>query len=99
MRLELLRMFTGRQYSKLYFQFLLGSELSLPVMSDSISPQKDNAEHEEDPKDLVPDHLPLPDEIADLSAAEQAKLNRLVTRRLDLTLLPVVFILFLLNIL
>lgn len=68
-------------------------------MSETISPQKDNAEHFESPKDLVPDNLPLPDEIADLSAAEQSKLNRLVTRRLDLTLLPTVFILFLLNIL
>ncbi|KAI7778671.1 hypothetical protein LA080_001906 [Diaporthe eres] len=68
-------------------------------MSETISPHKDNAEHSENPKDLIPDNLPLPDEIADLSAAEQAKLNRLVTRRLDLTLLPTVFILFLLNIL
>lgn len=68
-------------------------------MSETISPQKDNAEHTENPKDLIPDNLPLPDEIADLSAAEQAKLNRLVARRLDLTLLPAVFILFLLNIL
>lgn len=68
-------------------------------MSETISPHKDNAEHSENPKDLIPDNLPLPDEIADLSAAEEAKLNRLVTRRLDLTLLPTVFILFLLNIL
>lgn len=68
-------------------------------MSDTIAPQKDNAEHFEDPKALVPDNLPLPDELADLTAAEQAKLNRMVTRRLDLTLLPTVFILFLLNIL
>lgn len=68
-------------------------------MSETITPHKDDAEHFEDPKDLVPDNLPLPDGIADLSAAEQAQLNRQVTRRLDLTLLPAVFILFLLNIL
>lgn len=68
-------------------------------MSETISPQKDDAEHFENPKDLVPDNLPLPDEITDLSADEQIQLNRLVTRRLDLTLLPTVFILFLLNIL
>lgn len=68
-------------------------------MSETITPQKDDAEHYENPKNLVPDSLPLPDEIADLSAAEQAQLNRQVTRVLDLTLLPVVFILFLLNIL
>lgn len=68
-------------------------------MSEVITPKKDDATHHEDPKDLIPDNLPLPDEIADLSEAEQAQLNRQLTRRLDLTLLPVVFILFLLNIL
>lgn len=68
-------------------------------MSETISPQKDDAAHCENPKDLVPDNLPLPDEIADLSEAEQVQLNRRLTRTLDLTLLPVVFILFLLNIL
>ncbi|KAH8880528.1 MFS general substrate transporter [Thozetella sp. PMI_491] len=48
---------------------------------------------------LLPDELPPPEELADLSNEELKALERGLTRRLDLTLMPVVFLLFLLNIL
>ena len=68
-------------------------------MTDAIGISKDNVEHIDKPRALLPDELPLPDEIAQLDETELRKLDRKLTRRLDLTLLPAVFILFLLNIL
>lgn len=62
-----------------------------------------SAEHVDDLKPhagaLLPDELPLPDEIAHLSQEEQRWLERSLVRRLDVTVMPVVFLLFLLNIL
>lgn len=71
-------------------------------MSDIIGQRKNVTEHVNNLKSkrpLLPDELPLPDEIAHLSREEQRRLERSLVRRLDLTLMPVVFILFLLNIL
>jgi hypothetical protein len=68
-------------------------------MSDTITHPKDHAEHIDKPAPLLPDELPLPDEIAHLSRDECKRLERSLTRRLDCTLMPVIFILFLLNIL
>ena len=68
-------------------------------MTDAIGISKDDVEHTDKPRALLPDELPLPDEIAQLDETELRKLDRKLTRRLDLTLLPAVFILFLLNIL
>lgn len=68
-------------------------------MSDAISRTKDDAEHIDKHKHLLPDDLPLPEELAHLTHHEQRRMERRVTRRLDMTLMPVVFILFLLNIL
>lgn len=68
-------------------------------MSDAIGAIKDDVEHIDKPRALLPDDLPLPEEIAQMDHAELTKLERKLTRRLDLTLLPAVFILFLLNIL
>lgn len=68
-------------------------------MSDTITPPKDHAEHIDKAAHLLPDELPLPEEIAHLTRDECKRLERKLTRRLDFTLMPVVFILFLLNIL
>lgn len=70
-------------------------------MSDAITQRKNDAEYVDNLKSgpLLPDELPLPDEIAHLSQEEQRWLERSLVRRLDVTVMPVVFILFLLNIL
>ncbi|KAK9784537.1 hypothetical protein SCARD494_12792 [Seiridium cardinale] len=69
-------------------------------MSDSIACHKDDTEHcDSKPLHLLPDELPLPDELAHLTRDECRQLERRLTRRLDCTLMPVVFLLFLLNIL
>lgn len=68
-------------------------------MSDAIAKEGDNVEHTEKQRYMLPDDLPLPDEIADLTQDELRKLDRSLTWKLDLTMMPTVFILFLLNIL
>lgn len=68
-------------------------------MSEAIQEQKFDSEHTEKRRALQPDELPLPQELENLSADELKVLDRGLTRRLDLTLMPAVFILFLLNIL
>ncbi|KAH8658361.1 major facilitator superfamily domain-containing protein [Xylariales sp. PMI_506] len=70
-------------------------------MTDDIQQRKISAEHDEDlkPRILHPDELPLPEELADTSNDELRQLERGLVRRLDLSLMPVVFLLFLLNIL
>jgi len=68
-------------------------------MSDNIETSKVVAEHADKLRHLLPDELPLPEEISFLSADEERQLNQRLTKTLDMTLLPVVFILFLLNIL
>ena len=68
-------------------------------MTDLIE-RKDGADEQlEKPSYLLPDELPLPEELAHLSHDEQTQLEKRLTKRLDSTLLPVVFLLFLLNIL
>ncbi|KAK8038339.1 hypothetical protein PG994_015106 [Apiospora phragmitis] len=57
------------------------------------------AEQVDKPQYLLPDGLPLPDELAHLSQEEERNLNRRLTKMLDIILMPIVFILFLLNIL
>lgn len=68
-------------------------------MSDTITSPKGDIEHDDKPRQLLPDDLPLPDEIGHLTSDDRERLERLLTRRLDMTLMPVVFLLFLLNIL
>ncbi|KAK8136132.1 hypothetical protein PG984_004072 [Apiospora sp. TS-2023a] len=68
-------------------------------MSDSIKHPQAVSEHVDKPQHLLPDDLPLPTELAHLSRDEENRLYRSLTKRLDMTLMPVVFILFLLNIL
>ncbi|KAF4433519.1 putative transporter [Colletotrichum fructicola] len=68
-------------------------------MADAIQEQKYEAEHAEKRRALQPDELPLPQELEHLGGDELRLLDRSLTRRLDLTLMPTVFILFLLNIL
>ena len=68
-------------------------------MSDQIVPNKVDIEHDEKDHHILPDDLPLPEEIAHLSRDEVKALERSLTRRLDFTLMPTVFTLFLLNIL
>lgn len=68
-------------------------------MSDVITTAKHDAEHLDKPVHLLPDDLPLPEEISHLSRDDCKHLERRLTRRLDSTLMPVVFLLFLLNIL
>lgn len=70
-------------------------------MSDVITPRKHDAEHVDDVKaaPLLPDELPLPDEIVHLTQEEQQWMEKSLVRRLDLSVMPVVFLLFLLNIL
>lgn len=46
----------------------------------------------------LPDDLPLPDSLSNLEPDELRRLERSLVRRLDYTLLPVVLLLFLLNI-
>lgn len=68
-------------------------------MSDQIIPSKADVEHDEKHHHILPDDLPLPDEVAHLTPEEIKAAEKSLTRRLDLTLMPTVFILFLLNIL
>ncbi|ETS81701.1 hypothetical protein PFICI_06703 [Pestalotiopsis fici W106-1] len=68
-------------------------------MSDTITAPKHTAEHVDKCTQLLPDELPLPDEISHLTQDDRKRLERQLTRRLDFTMMPVVFILFLLNIL
>ncbi|KAF6808785.1 hypothetical protein CPLU01_15618 [Colletotrichum plurivorum] len=68
-------------------------------MSETIQEQRFDAEHTEKRRALQPDDLPLPQELENLNEDELKVLGRGLTRRLDLTLMPAVFILFLLNIL
>ncbi|KAF2656246.1 MFS general substrate transporter [Lophiostoma macrostomum CBS 122681] len=67
-------------------------------MEDVIVPQKPSLEATEIIKPAF-DDLPLPDELAHLGPEEQRQLERSLVRRLDCTLMPVVALLFLLNIL
>ncbi len=68
-------------------------------MSDAIGVKKNDVEHVDKAQARLPDELPLPEEIAHLDENEIKKLEKRLTRLLDFTLMPVVFILFLLNIL
>ncbi|KAL1865061.1 hypothetical protein VTK73DRAFT_5516 [Phialemonium thermophilum] len=68
-------------------------------MTDLIERKDSNTEHVEKSPYLRPDELPLPEPLAHLTQDEQRQMERRLTRRLDSTLLPVVFLLFLLNIL
>ncbi|KAI1083105.1 retrograde regulation protein 2 [Whalleya microplaca] len=68
-------------------------------MSDLITGRKIDTEHQDKLQNLLPDELPLPEELAHLNQDDLNKLERKLTRVLDITLMPVVFILFLLNIL
>ncbi|KAK1492159.1 hypothetical protein CCUS01_14121 [Colletotrichum cuscutae] len=68
-------------------------------MSEAIQAQKQDAEHTEKRQTLLPEELPLPQELEHMGAGELRLLERGLTRRLDLTLMPSVFILFLLIIL
>ncbi|KAK8017783.1 hypothetical protein PG993_014109 [Apiospora rasikravindrae] len=68
-------------------------------MTDTIKYPDAVAEHLDKRQHLLPDELPLPAELAHLSRDEQQHLDRCLTKILDMTLMPVVFILFLLNIL
>ncbi|KAK8857004.1 MFS general substrate transporter [Apiospora arundinis] len=68
-------------------------------MSDKIETSKAITEHINKPRHLLPDDLPLPEELAHLPEDEIRRLDRRLTKTLDMTLLPVVFLLFLLNIL
>ncbi|KAF3762031.1 MFS general substrate transporter [Cryphonectria parasitica EP155] len=68
-------------------------------MSDKIVQPKKRVEHYDKPPNLASDDLPLPEEITHLTHDEQQQLNKRLTRRLDCTVMPVVFVLFLLNIL
>ncbi|KAK6849064.1 fad-binding domain-containing protein [Apiospora arundinis] len=68
-------------------------------MSDKIETSKAITEHINKPWHLLPDDLPLPEELAHLPEDEIRRLDRRLTKTLDMTLLPVVFLLFLLNIL
>ncbi|KAK8067299.1 MFS general substrate transporter [Apiospora hydei] len=68
-------------------------------MTDNIKRPEAVAEHLDKRQHLLPDKLPLPVELAHLSSDEQHHLDRHLTKTLDMTLMPVVFILFLLNIL
>ena len=67
-------------------------------MTDLIE-RKSTTDHAEKPTYLLPDDLPLPEELAHLTQDEQRRLEKRLTKKLDCTLLPVVFLLFLLNIL
>jgi hypothetical protein len=67
-------------------------------MDDVIVPRKPSMETTEVIKPAF-DDLPLPDELAHLGPEEQRQLERSLVRRLDCTLMPVVALLFLLNIL
>lgn len=69
------------------------------MMSEAIQAQKQDAEHTEKRQTLLPEELPLPQELEHMGIDELRLLERGLTRRLDLTLMPSVFILFLLNIL
>lgn len=68
-------------------------------MSDAIQEHKFEADHMEKRQPLHPDELPLPQELEHFGSDELKALERGLTRRLDFTLMPAVFILFLLNIL
>lgn len=67
-------------------------------MEDAIAPPKASVEAAEIIKPAF-DNLPLPDELQHLDADELRLLERSLVRRLDCTLMPVVALLFLLNIL
>ncbi|KPM45736.1 hypothetical protein AK830_g759 [Neonectria ditissima] len=70
-------------------------------MTDLIDHEKAHMEETEigKPRHIDPNDLPLPDELVHLSRDEIHKLETRLTRRLDMTLMPTVFLLFLLNIL
>lgn len=68
-------------------------------MSDLIKHDANEVERAVKPTQINPDDLPLPDEIAHLDSHEIESLERELTRRLDMSLMPSVFLLFLLNIL
>lgn len=68
-------------------------------MSDLVGAKKSDVEHNDKADQLLPDELPRPEGIEHLNEVELDVLEKNLTRRLDLTLLPVIFILFLLNIL
>jgi len=66
---------------------------------DDINLAKDNVKYVESAIDLTLQELPLPQELRHLDRGAIHALDRKVTKRLDMTLLPVVVLLFLLNIL
>ncbi|KAI8624628.1 retrograde regulation protein 2 [Xylariaceae sp. FL1651] len=68
-------------------------------MSDIMNTSSINAEHMDKPQQLLLNELPPPDELSHLSEDELITLETTLTRRLDFTMMPVVFLLFLLNIL
>ncbi|KXH59638.1 2-ketogluconate reductase [Colletotrichum salicis] len=69
------------------------------MMSEAIQAQKQDAEHTEKRQTLLPDELPLPQGLERMGIDELRSLERGLIRRLDLSLMPSVFMLFLLNIL
>jgi len=60
---------------------------------------KNEVETRELVEETAPEHLPLPDSIAHLGEASLHQLEKKLVKRLDIFLLPVVALLFLLNIL
>lgn len=68
-------------------------------MEDSIAPPKPSIKASEKVIKPALDELPLPEELQHLDEYEQRRLERSLVRRLDCTLMPVVALLFLLNIL
>ncbi|KAK7966268.1 MFS general substrate transporter [Apiospora aurea] len=68
-------------------------------MTEGIERPEAVAENLDKRQHLLPDELPLLAELAHLSREEQHHLDRRLTKILDLTLMPAVFILFLLTIL
>ncbi len=70
-------------------------------MSNVQAAKSDMAELEMVDKDraLIPDELPLPENISHLNGDEIKTLEKKLVRRLDMFLLPTVAFLFLLNIL
>lgn len=68
-------------------------------MADETLQEKHEIEAVEKVYPRAPDELPLPEELAHLTQDDLAKLEKNLVRRLDWTLMPVVVLLFLLNIL
>jgi len=69
------------------------------VITSSMETTKNEVETREFVEETAPEHLPLPDSIAHLSEESLRHLEKKLVKRLDIFLLPVVALLFLLNIL